>query len=102
MYAGRAAGIDVTEDDALRWITANPAWVLGIDDVIGTLEAGKRADVVLWSGSPFSVYSQPEVVIQAGEVAFRARRRPGGERLRARQLGARRPGGRSARGRPGG
>ena len=71
MEAGRAAGIDVDEEDALRWITANAAWVLGIDDVVGTLEKGKRADVVLWSGSPWSVYSLPEVVIQAGEVVFR-------------------------------
>ena len=71
MEAGRAAGIDVDEDDALRWITANAAWVLGIDDVVGTLEKGKRADVVVWSGSPWSVYSLPEVVIQAGEVVFR-------------------------------
>jgi imidazolonepropionase-like amidohydrolase len=70
MYAGRAVGIDVSEDEALRWVTVNPAWVLGIDDVVGTLEAGKRADVVVWSGSPFSVYSKAEIVIQAGEVAY--------------------------------
>ncbi|HTE54986.1 MAG TPA: amidohydrolase family protein [Kofleriaceae bacterium] len=74
MFAGRAAGIDISEDDALRWVTANPAWVLGIDDVVGTLEKGKRADVVMWSGSPFSVYSRPDVVIQAGEVAFQRAR----------------------------
>ena len=48
MYAGAHAGIDVTEDDALRWITANPAWALGIDASTGTLEVGKAADV--WSG----------------------------------------------------
>jgi imidazolonepropionase-like amidohydrolase len=70
MASGRAAGIAITEDQALRWITANPAWVLGIDDVTGTLEAGKRADVVLWSGSPFSVYSRAELVIAGGEVQF--------------------------------
>ena len=39
---GRAAGIAVSDDQALRWITANPAWVLGIEDVTGTLEVGKR------------------------------------------------------------
>ena len=70
MYAGRAAGIPVSEDQALRWITANPAWALGIDSVTGTLEAGKRADVVLWSGHPFSVYSLADVVIQGGEVGY--------------------------------
>ena len=70
MYAGRAAGILISEDTALRWITANPAWVLGIDDVTGTLEAGKRADVVLWSGHPFSVYTRAELVIAGGEVLY--------------------------------
>lgn len=70
MASGNAAGIPVTEDQALRWVTANPAWVLGIDDVTGTLEAGKRADVVVWSGSPFSVYSRAEKTIIAGEVVY--------------------------------
>jgi imidazolonepropionase-like amidohydrolase len=70
MHAARAAGLDVTEDDAIRWVTANPAWVLGIDDVVGTLEKGKRADVVVWNTSPFSVYSRADVVIQAGEVTY--------------------------------
>jgi imidazolonepropionase-like amidohydrolase len=70
MAAGRAAGIAITDDQALRWITANPAWVIGIDDITGTLEAGKRADVVMWSGSPFSVYSRAELVIAGGEVTY--------------------------------
>ncbi len=76
LAAGRAAGIALTEDQALRWITANPAWVLGIDSVTGTLEVGKRADVVLWSGSPFSVYSQAEKTIIAGEVVYDRLRGP--------------------------
>jgi imidazolonepropionase-like amidohydrolase len=70
MAAGRAAGISITDDQALRWVTANPAWVLGVDDVTGTLEAGKRADVVVWSGSPFSVYSRAELVIAGGDVTY--------------------------------
>ena len=70
MAAGRAAGIPITEDQALRWVTANPAWVLGIDDITGTLEAGKRADVVVWSGSPFSVYSRAELVVAGGDVTY--------------------------------
>jgi imidazolonepropionase-like amidohydrolase len=69
--SARAAGIELTDDQALRWITANPAWVLGIDDVTGTLEVGKRADVVVWSGDPFSVYAKAEVVVIGGEVAYR-------------------------------
>lgn len=70
MYAGRAAGIKISEDQALRWITANAAWALGIDSVTGTLDKGKRADLVLWSGHPFSVYSLPDIVIQAGETTY--------------------------------
>ena len=70
MYAGRAAGLQISEDEALRWITAHPAWVLGIDDRTGTLAAGKRADVVLWSAHPFSVYARPDLVLVAGEVTY--------------------------------
>jgi imidazolonepropionase-like amidohydrolase len=70
MTAGRAIGIEITDEAALRWITANAAWVLGIDDVTGTLEVGKRADVALWSGSPLSVYSRAELVIAGGLVSY--------------------------------
>jgi imidazolonepropionase-like amidohydrolase len=70
LASGRAAGVQLTDDQALRWVTANPAWVLGIDDVTGTLEAGKRADVTMWSGSPLSVYSRAELVIAGGTVTF--------------------------------
>ena len=70
MAAGRAEGIAITDDEALRWITAHPAWVLGIDVVTGTLEQGKRADVVVWSHSPFSVYSRADLVFQAGVQTY--------------------------------
>jgi imidazolonepropionase-like amidohydrolase len=69
-FAGVRAGINLTRDQALRWITANPAWVLGIDQWTGTLETGKLADVVLWSGDPFSVYSKAEKVWNEGWLAF--------------------------------
>jgi imidazolonepropionase-like amidohydrolase len=70
MYAGLRAGVPVTRDEALRWITANPAWALGIDSITGTLEPGKMADVVLWSGDPFSVYSQALQVYNDGWLVF--------------------------------
>ena len=66
MRHGHEAGLQITEDQALRWITANPAWALGIDDQVGTLEPGKRADVVVWSGHPFSVYTQADLVFIDG------------------------------------
>ncbi|HEX5634954.1 MAG TPA: hypothetical protein VFX50_17040, partial [Gemmatimonadales bacterium] len=46
------------------------AWALGIDSVTGTLEAGKAADVVVWSGDPFSVYSRAEKVFNEGWLVF--------------------------------
>jgi len=70
MYAGREAGIEITRDQALRWITATPAWALGIDDRTGTLEAGKNADVVIWSGDPFSVYTKADRVYIDGVLRF--------------------------------
>jgi len=70
MHDGRRAGIDVTRNDALRWITANPAWVLSIEDRTGTLEVGKNADVVLWSGDPFSVYTHADQVWIDGVLRY--------------------------------
>jgi len=70
MQAGRRAGIDVTRNEALRWITAHPAWALGIEDRTGTLEVGKHADVVLWSGDPFSVYSHADQVWIDGVLRY--------------------------------
>jgi imidazolonepropionase-like amidohydrolase len=68
--AGKAAGIDVSEDDAIKWLTINAAWTLGLDSMIGSLEPGKNADVVLWSGDPFSVYSRAEQVWVDGAMLF--------------------------------
>jgi imidazolonepropionase-like amidohydrolase len=70
LAAGRAAGINVSENDALRWITANAAWALGVDDKVGTLEAGKQADVVIWSHNPFSVYARADKVFVDGALLF--------------------------------
>lgn len=64
--AARARGIETSDDEALRWVTANAAWTLGIDDVVGTLEVGKLADVVVWSAHPFSVYAHAERVYVDG------------------------------------
>jgi imidazolonepropionase-like amidohydrolase len=61
-YAARRVGLDITENEALRWITANAAWTLGILDKTGTLEEGKRADVVVWSDHPFSTYARAQKV----------------------------------------
>ncbi|GJL93997.1 MAG: amidohydrolase [Hyphococcus sp.] len=70
MAAGRRAGIDVEPKDAIAWITAHPAKSMGILDQTGTLEAGKAADVVLWSGNPFSVYAKAEKVYIDGALMY--------------------------------
>lgn len=71
--AGAQLGLSISENAVLRWTTANPAWALGIDDQTGTLEKGKMADVVVWSGSPFSTYSKPELVYVDGALAYDAK-----------------------------
>jgi imidazolonepropionase-like amidohydrolase len=70
LAAGRAVGLDFSEDEVLRWITANPAWGLGVADRAGTLEPGKMADVVIWQQHPFSVYALVDRVYIDGELTF--------------------------------
>jgi imidazolonepropionase-like amidohydrolase len=70
MAEGNRIGVPVTEDDAIRWLTINAAWALGLEDRTGSLVAGKNADVVLWSGDPFSVYSRAEKVWVDGAMMY--------------------------------
>ena len=70
MAHGRAAGMDIRPERAIRWLTANPAKALGIDGQTGTLEAGKMADVVIWNGTPFSVYAHAEKVFVDGALLY--------------------------------
>ena len=68
--AGKELGIDISEDQAIKWLTINPAWALDLDSKIGSLEPGKDADVVLWSGDPFSVYTRTEKVWVDGAMLY--------------------------------
>jgi len=68
--AAARAGIDIPPETAIRWITSNVAMSLGVADVVGTLEAGKMADVVMWGGSPFSVYTRAEHVYIDGSLIY--------------------------------
>ena len=70
MGAAARIGIDIPPEVAIQWITKNAAKSLGIDDVTGTLEVGKMADVVLWNGDPFSVYTRAERVYVDGALAY--------------------------------
>lgn len=67
---GRRMGMTISDATAIKWITANPAKALGIADQTGSLKSGKMADVVLWNGNPFSVYSRPERVWIDGALMY--------------------------------
>lgn len=67
----RRAGMDeITPEHAIRWLTANAARALGIEERTGTLEPGKMADVVVWNGNPFSSYALAEKVYVDGFQAY--------------------------------
>ena len=70
MAAGNRIGLNITPAEAITWITANPAKAMGIGDQTGSLTPGKRADLVIWSTNPFSVYSVAQTVFIDGAVAF--------------------------------
>jgi imidazolonepropionase-like amidohydrolase len=68
--AGRRAGLSLPPEQIIRWITSNPARALGLEDRIGTLAPGRNADVVIWSGDPFSIYSHADQVFIDGALAY--------------------------------
>jgi imidazolonepropionase-like amidohydrolase len=68
MAAGNRIGFKLRPEDAIRWVTINPAKALGIEKMTGSLEEGKMADVVVWTGNPFSVYSRAERVYVDGAL----------------------------------
>jgi len=67
---GRRAGLDISQADAWSWLSANPARSLGIFEETGSLEEGKAADVIIWTGDPFSVFSKPEHVYIDGALLY--------------------------------
>ncbi|PZQ65320.1 MAG: amidohydrolase [Phenylobacterium zucineum] len=68
--AGRRIGIDVPASEAIKWITANPAKAIGVGGETGSLTKGLRADVVLWTRNPFSVYALAEKVYVDGALIY--------------------------------
>ncbi len=70
LHAANKAGLSISKAEAVGWFTLNAAKAIGIDDVTGSLEAGKAADVVIWSGDPFSIYTKTEKVFVDGALLF--------------------------------
>ncbi|PHR21238.1 MAG: amidohydrolase [Sphingopyxis sp.] len=67
---GRAMGMEISDAQAIQWITYNPAKAMGIEKMTGSLKVGKMADLVLWNGNPLSVYSRPDKVWIDGALLF--------------------------------
>ncbi len=61
---------NLSETEALKLVTLNPAKLLHLDDRMGSIKLGKDADLVVWSGHPLSIYSKPETTIIDGIVYF--------------------------------
>jgi len=57
----------MSKEDALKCVTINPAEILGIEDMVGSFENGKDADIVIWSGDPFEFYSKVEQIFINGD-----------------------------------
>ena len=60
----------LTEEEALKLVTLNPAIQLGIDKRVGSIDVGKDADLAVWSAHPFSVYARVEQTFVDGELLF--------------------------------
>ncbi|MBD2722543.1 amidohydrolase family protein [Hymenobacter sp. BT189] len=60
----------LTEEEALRLVTINPAKMLHLDARMGSIKEGKDADVVLWSDNPLSIYAHPEYTFVDGREMF--------------------------------
>lgn len=67
---GQRMGLEITDAEAVSWFTSNPARALGIFEETGSIEEGKRADLVLWSGHPFSSYALADNVYLDGALMY--------------------------------
>lgn len=60
----------MSEEDALKMVTLNPAKLLHLDKKVGSIKVGKDADVVLWSDNPLSIYAKAEKTIVDGIIYY--------------------------------
>jgi imidazolonepropionase-like amidohydrolase len=91
----------VTEEEALKMVTLNPAKALHVEDKVGSIKVGKDADIVVWTDNPLSIYAKSEKTIVDGIVYFdrekdlELRKKISAERFRLKQkmIGEKRVGG---------
>ena len=67
-YAGNAVRAGMSPEGALAAVTLNPALAVGLDADYGTIDEGKVANLVVWSGDPFELSTHPRFVIVRGEI----------------------------------
>jgi len=60
----------MSEEDAWKMVTINPATMLHVADRVGSIKVGKDADIVVWSDNPLSIYAKPEKTIVDGTIYF--------------------------------
>jgi len=60
----------MSEEDAWKMVTINPAKLLHINDLVGSIKTGKQADLVLWNNHPLSIYAKPEKTMIEGVIYF--------------------------------
>ena len=70
LQAGLAMRGGLTREEALRAVTLTPAQLLGVDGRVGSVEAGKDADLILWNGEPFEATTRPVGVLVSGHLAL--------------------------------
>ncbi len=70
LAAAMATANGMDRDAALRAITLTPAEIFGVADRIGSLDVGKRADLVVMTGHPFDADSRVEMVLVGGKVVY--------------------------------
>ncbi|WP_281240017.1 amidohydrolase family protein [Flavobacterium praedii] len=69
--AGKAVKYgNISEEEAWKFVTLNPAKLLHLDDKIGSIKVGKDADIVLWNNNPLSIYAKAEKTIIEGVVYY--------------------------------
>jgi len=67
---GRRAGVNISRGEVWTWLSRNPARALGIEEETGSLQAGRRADVVIWSADPLTSYAVAQLVFIDGAEVY--------------------------------